>query len=88
MAVYLELSEQTKTLLSYISYGLIWVSWLLLLGGLSGVQASCHDLRVGNVVIPNVNASSLNCESAFSYMWWMLVFQVCCGSDCTLLLTR
>lgn len=76
MPGYLYFSEQMKTVFAYILYGLTWIAWLLLLGGLSAVQSSCDDLQDGTLSLVGVDVAGLSCTSVFSYMWWMLVFQV------------
>lgn len=71
------LSEEVKTILAYILYGLSWISWLLLLGGLSGVQSSCDTIALAPVTNPGqqIDPISFSCSSAFAYMWWILVLQ-------------
>lgn len=74
MVIY-HLSEEVKTILAYILYGLSWVSWILLLGGLSGVEASCDTIALGERTVQQLDPSGFNCSSAFAYMWWILVLQ-------------
>lgn len=69
------LSEEVKTILAYILYGLSWISWILLLGGLSGVQSSCDTIAIGSRNIEQLDPSGFNCSSIFAYMWWILVLQ-------------